>query len=316
MESLTYASEPGPRPHPSIAVVMLTFNQRDTTLRALASFSPEDRSSARFVLWDNSSSDGTVEAVREQYPDVHVHWSDRNLGVASGRNAGAALAIERFSPTHLLFLDNDLVMTPGFIAALAAAFGRDARLGQVQAKLRSLQQPERLNDGGGCRISFWRGTTRPVGFDEIDRGQFDTPAPCVACGGAMMVRTDVFGELGGFDAVFDPFGPEDIDFSLRLQARGYRSMYIPAAVAYHQVSHTFGGGTYTAAYARVKAQHWLRFLRRHGSVGQQLGFFVVGAPLIAARMTIRELRRGNPGALLGSALGVLAGVARRSRSTP
>jgi GT2 family glycosyltransferase len=301
----------------SVAIVMLTFNQRDTTLRALGSFTPEERRAAHFVLWDNSSADGTVEAVREQYPDVHVHWSDRNLGVASGRNAGAALALELFRPTHLLFLDNDLVMTRGFIGALAEAFRMDLRLGQAQAKLRSLQHPERLNDGGGCRISFWRGTTTPVGFDEVDRGQFDAPAPCVACGGAMMVRADVFRELGGFDTAYDPFGPEDIDFSLRLQARGYRAMYIPGAMAYHQVSHTFeGGGTYTATYARAKAQHWLRFLRRHGSIGQKLAFACVGAPLIVARMTVRELRRGNPGALVGSALGVIAGVSRRSRSTP
>jgi GT2 family glycosyltransferase len=305
------SSSPERRPEPAIAVVMLTFNQRDTTLRALASFTPDERASARFLLWDNSSADGTAEAVRERYPDVHVHWSEKNLGVASGRNAGAALAMELFRPTHLLFLDNDLVMTPGFMVALGDAFARDPGLGQAQGKLRSLQAPQRLNDGGGCRISFWRGTTRPVGFDELDRGQFDTPAACVSCGGAMMVRADVFRELGGFDTAFDPFGPEDLDFSLRLQERGYKSMYIPSAMAYHQVSHTFeGGGSYTPTYARVKAQHWLRFLRRHGSPGQKLAFFCVGAPLIITRMAFRELRNGNPGALVGSIKGAIAGLGR------
>jgi GT2 family glycosyltransferase len=300
---------------PAIAVVMLTFNQRETTLRALASFTPDERARVRVLLWDNSSTDGTVEAVRERYPEVHVHWSDRNLGVASGRNAGAALAMELFRPSHLVFLDNDLVMTRGFIGALADAFARDPGLGQAQGKLRSLQAPERLNDGGGCQINFWRGTTRPVGFDELDRGQFDTAKACVSCGGAMMVRTDVFRELGGFDTAFDPFGPEDLDFSLRLQARGYKAMYIPSAVAYHQVSHTFeGGGAFTATYARVKAQHWLRFLRRHGSLGQKLAFFSVGAPLILTRMAFRELRRGNPGALVGSLRGAIAAFGR-TRST-
>lgn len=292
-----------------VAVVMLTFNQRETTLRALASFSPSERAGVGFLLWDNGSSDGTAEAVERRFPDVHLHRSETNLGVASGRNAGAARAIELFRPTHLLFLDNDLVMTPGFTAALLEAFDGDRQVGQVQAKLRSLQEPDRINDGGGCDISFWRGLTRPVGIGEVDRGQFDRPAPCVSCGGAMMVRVDVFRELGGFDSAFDPFGPEDLDFSLRLQRRGYKAIYVPRAMAYHQVSHTFeGGGGYSATYARVKAQHWLRFLRRHGSLGQKLGFALLGAPLIIARMTIRELRRGNPGALLGSVRGVLAGL--------
>jgi GT2 family glycosyltransferase len=296
----------------SVAVVMLTFNQREITLRALASFTPEERGGVGLLLWDNASTDGTVEAVKSRFPEVRTHLSDANLGVASGRNAGAALAMQLFRPTHLLFLDNDLVMTPGFVRALTEAFTNEPTLGQAQAKLRSLQNPDRINDGGGCEISFWRGRTRPVGFDEVDAGQFDTPRPCVSCGGAMMVRVDVCRDREGFDTAFDPFGPEDLDFSLRLQKRGYRSMYIPSALAYHQVSHTFEGGRgYSATYARVKAQHWLRFLGRHGSPLHKLGFAFVGVPLIVGRMAVRELAKGNPGALVGSVAGVLAGLRRR-----
>jgi GT2 family glycosyltransferase len=292
----------------TVAVVMLTHNQRESTLRALDSFTPAERAAAHVLLWDNGSTDGTVDAVRQRFPEVHAHWCETNLGVASGRNAGAALAMQLFRPTHLLFLDNDIVVTPGFMAALLDAFAGIPQLGQAQAKLRSLKEPDRINDGGGCRISFWLGSTRPVGHGDVDRGQYDEPAPCIACGGAMMVRADVFRELGGFDSTFDPFGPEDLDFSLRLQQRGYRAMYVPRALAYHEVSHTFGGGRYTADYARVKARHWMRFLGRHGSLLQKLGFALIGAPLIALRMAFRELRKGNPGALLGSVRGVLAGL--------
>lgn len=296
--------EPG-----AIAVIMLTVNQCETTVRALESFSAQDLELVRILVWDNGSTDDTVAAIRERFPSVRVHAHGTNLGVASGRNAAAALAIELFSPSHLLFLDNDLVLTEGFVASLLAAFD-DERVGQAQAKLRSLRNPELINDGGGCDISFWRGRTRPVGFDEVDRGQYDTPRSCVSCGGAMMVRTDVFQELGGFDMAFDPFGPEDLDFSLRLQEKGYRALYIPAAMAYHEVGHTFGGGQYTANYARVKAQHWLRFLGRHGSPLEKAGFVLLGAPLIALRMAVREGRKGNPGALLGSVRGVLGGLRR------
>ena len=130
-------AEPRTKAAVSVAVVMLTFNQRDTTLRALGSFTPEERASAHFLLWDNGSSDGTIEAVRRHFPEVHTHLSERNLGVASGRNAGAALAMQLFQPTHLLFLDNDLVMTPGFIGALLNAFKKrpEARTGAGETSL-------------------------------------------------------------------------------------------------------------------------------------------------------------------------------------
>jgi hypothetical protein len=300
-----------PRPGTAvIAVIVLTVDQREKTLRVLGSFTPAERRGAHFLVWDNGSTDGTAEAVRDRFADVEVHHSPENLGVASGRNAAAALALERFRPTHLLFLDNDMVVRPGFIAALAEPFAMDPGLGQTQAKLLFMHDPERINDGGGCRINFLLGETRPVAFRELDRGQRDAAAPCTACGGAMMVRADVFQQLGGFDSGFDPFGPEDLDFSLRLQKAGYRALYVPRAVALHEVSHTFEGGVYTGTYARSKARHWLRFMRRHATPLQKLGFALLGVPLIAGRITVREGLRGNPGAIVGSVRGLFESFRR------
>jgi len=296
----------------SVAVVMLTLNQRDVTLRALESLMPQLETGMRVLLWDNGSTDGTVEAVQRAYPEVLAHHHPTNLGVASGRNAGARFVIVRCQPEYLLFLDNDLVLRPRFVRELLDVLERQPDVGQVQAKLLYLDEPERINDGGGCRINFWLGTTDPVGFKEIDRGQCEQVAPCISGGGAMMVRARLFEELGGFDGVFDPFGPEDLDFSLRLQASGHRALYIPTAVALHAVNHTYESG-YTATYARSKAKHWLRFLRRHGTPLQRVGFFMVGAPIIAVRMVFRELRKGNPGAVLGSLRGMLEALVGSKR---
>jgi len=270
----------------------------------LASFSAIMSPAFHCVLWDNGSQDGTADAVSVTFPEVLVHHHPTNLGVASGRNAAAALAIEKYSPTHLLFIDNDMVVERNFVCALLAPFESDPQLAQTQAKLRFLNDPTRLNDGGGCRIQFWLGRTSPVGFGEIDRGQYDKPAKCVSCGGAMMVRTDVFQQLGGFDEKFSPFGPEDLDFSLRCYKAGYHALYIPQAVAYHEVSHSFEGGQYTELYARNKSRHWLLFMRRHASIVEQVAFYLVGGPLRIIQMIIREGRQGNWAALRGSARGL------------
>jgi O-antigen biosynthesis protein len=296
---------------PAVAIIVLTINQRETTLRALESFGTA-LDQWKCLVWDNGSTDDTTEAIRARFPQVVVHYSERNLGVASGRNAAAALAMDRFGPEYLLFLDNDMVVMPGFVDALLEPLLRDSSVGQTQAKLLYMHDPRRLNDGGGCRINFLLGRTRPVGCGEIDRGQHDEMAPCVSCGGAMAVRSGLFKDLGGFDSIFDPFGPEDIDFSLRLQKRGHKSLYVPSAVAYHAVSHTFGDGEYSRPYARAKARHWLRFLARHGSPLQKLGFALIGAPAIGLRMGVRETLRGNPGAVFGSVRGLLD-AARDSR---
>jgi GT2 family glycosyltransferase len=257
------------------------------------------------LVWDNGSGDETVAAVRAAFPEALVHGHHANLGVGSGRNAAAQLALETFAPSHLLFLDNDILVEPGFAEALLAPLLADSQVGQAQAKLRFTYAPERLNDGGGARISFWLGQVRPVGYGELDRGQYDRVTPCVSCGGAMLVRAEIFRQLGGFDKAFDPFGPEDLDFSLRLQKAGYRALYVPQAVGLHEVSHTFEPGGYSEKYARHKARHWFIFMRRHASPLQQAGFYLIGTPYLAARIIIREGRRGNFGALRGILRGML-----------
>jgi len=300
-----------------LAVVILSFNQREQTLRCLERLLALLPSEGPFdvLLWDNGSRDETAAAVRKAFPSVLVHAHPANLGVAGGRNSAAKLAIEHFEPDLLMFLDNDIVVLEGFVRGLTepfdAAGGR--RIGQTQAKLRLADQPDRLNDGGGCRIRFWLGRSRPVGFGEVDAGQYDEPARCVACGGAMVVRRELFRELDGFDEQFNPFGPEDLDFSLRLQAAGWEAWYIPTAVGLHDVNHTFGAAGYSEEYATHRARHWMRLMRRHASLSDWLGFAFVGVPLIALRVLLREGRKRNLGALKGLVRGALQRGTRQGR---
>lgn len=288
-----------------LAVVMLTVDQQDMTLRALNSLMCQLDGKAGVLVWDNGSSDGTAPMVAQKFPEVVVCRSESNLGVASGRNAAAMEATKRWKPDYLLFLDNDLILREGFVAALIDRLDECRDVGQVQAKLLYLDEPSRINDGGGSRIIFWLGKTDPVGFKELDQGQFDAVKECVCCGGAMMVRREIFESLGGFDESFSPYGPEDIDFSLRLQASGHRAQYIPGAVALHAANHTWGKEGNSPTYARSRVRHWLHFMNRHANWLQKGGFYLLGAPLIAIRMMVRELLRGNPRALVGSIRGLL-----------
>ena len=289
---------------PLVAVIVLTVNQREKTLRCLESLLDQRGTPFQALLWDNGSQDGTIAAVQADFPNVTVHRHPDNLGVASGRNAAAQLAIRTVNPSYLLFLDNDMVLEPDFVTSLLQPLLQDSRVGQTQAKLLLMDDPQRLNDGGGCRIGFLSGRTRAVGFGEIDRGQYDFVRSCVCGGGAMMVRTDVFQSLRGFDPAFDPFGPEDIDFSLRLRRAGYEALFVPQAIAYHEASHSYGN-EYDAAYARLRARHWLIFSSRHAPRWQRLVFMGVTAPLLFLKILTREAIRGNftaiPGLIKGAA---------------
>lgn len=288
----------------NIVIIILSFNQRDKTLASLSTLLENRGVPFRVLVWDNGSQDDTLAAVKQAFPNVLTHYSSTNLGVAGGRNEAAEMAIQKFGATHILFLDNDILVEPGFVRALYQPFEIDPNTGQTQAKLRFMHDRSLINDGGGAQISFvfWRVT--PVGFGEPDQGQYDAPHSCISCGGAMMVRSDIFQQLNGFDPLFGPFGPEDLDFSLRLKKLGFKAMYIPKAVGYHQVSHTFGEG-YSEVYARHKSRHWLLFMHRHATLRQKVAFYLFGAPFLAVQVLIREAKRGNLGAIRGLVQGIL-----------
>jgi GT2 family glycosyltransferase len=283
-----------------IATILLTVDQREVTLRCLDSLCRVDRPRLEILLWDNGSQDGTAEAVAATHPQVEIHQSSSNVGVASGRNGGARLAAERFAPRFFFFLDNDMVVEPDCLEALVAPFDRDPLVAQTTGKIRQLGDRERLYGAGGCRVSFWRGDTRHVGYGELDRGQYDEPKSCIASGGCMLVRKAVFEELGGFDTLFDPYGPEDLDFGLRAVDTGYQGLYVPNAVVYHESTpgRTFEGGQYTELYASNRVRHWLVFMRRHASAAERAGFFLLGAPYLLLALLGRECRRGNLSAAL------------------
>ncbi|MEN8375208.1 MAG: glycosyltransferase family 2 protein [Gemmatimonadota bacterium] len=306
---------PAPTPRePSIAVILLTYDQPDDLFACLDSLlALEQEPPFRLLVWENGTGIDTAGEMARRYPSARYELAGENLGVAGGRNSAARLATELWAPTHLLFLDNDMVVEKGFVRELARAFRDDPALAQAQAKLRMMTEPSILNDGGGCDVRFWLGRTRPVGIGEEDRGQYDSVRPCVAAGGATLTRRAVFEALGGFDTTFNPYGPEDLDFSLRVREAGHESLFVPTAVAYHKYNRTYVGKSYTAAYARGKARNWFRLMRRHASALDWLGFLAIGAPLGLARAGIREIRRGNARAIGGLLRGALDAVWGRVR---
>ena len=295
------------------AVILLTLDQKEKTLRCLASLAGVREPDFDTIVWDNGSTDGTVAAIREAFPGVRAHHHPSNLGVASGRNRGARLAIEAYGSDFLLFLDNDMTVEPDFLAALAAPFADEPGLAQTTPKIRMLGRPDHLYGAGGCRVDFAFARTNHVGYGEPDRGQYDRPVRCIPSGGCMLVKRSVFEELGGFDPVFDPYGPEDLDFGLRARRAGYHALYIPEAIVYHEPrpGRTAIGGGYSAAYARNKARLWMVFMRRHATALDRLRFYLVGAPVGLLRRAWRELRRGNLRAIGGLIRGAADSALRR-----
>jgi GT2 family glycosyltransferase len=285
----------------SVAAIVLGFNRRAKTRACVASVLRSEGCDLRVLLFDNGSSDGTGDAIAAEFPEVRVERSPTNLGAAAGRNRGVAIATDAWAPEFLWFVDDDAEVHPDAAAALVGALrepGAD-RSGAAAGKILYPGKPERIYVAGGSDLHLWRGDTSPRGQGELDEGQYDRREPCVPGAGCTMVRRLAFEDVGGFDPGYDPYGYEDLDFSLRLIEAGWAVLYVPEAIAWHERGNTLGRGSYTARYAEVKRRNWIRFLRRHGSRLDRLAFWGLGAPVLLTGAVIRELRNGNLAGLRG-----------------
>ena len=199
----------------------------------------DENISVSIVVADNGSTDGSVEFLQEQYPEVRLVLLDKNYGFAEGYNR----ALAQVEADYYVLLNSDVECTRNWLAPVVEMMERDPKVAIAQPKLRMYDQKETFEYAGGAGgfidcygYPFCRG--RIFSTLEEDLTQYDDERDIFwATGAAMFVRASVFHELGGLDVDFFAH-MEEIDFCWRAQNQGYRIRYTPASVLYH-----VGGGT-------------------------------------------------------------------------
>ena len=130
---------------PAVTVVVLNYNGRRWlhaclgALRAQREAPPYD-----VLLVDNASTDGSVETVRRDFPDVRIVETGANLGFAEGNNVGARAA----AGDWLAFLNNDTEPEPAWLARLWAAAAAKPEFALFTSRLVFLDDPSRIDSAG------------------------------------------------------------------------------------------------------------------------------------------------------------------------
>jgi GT2 family glycosyltransferase len=218
--------------NPLVSVIVPVYNQERFTAACLNSILRElSTIPCELIVVDDGSTDGTAEYL-SSCSGIRVVTHAKNQGFVSSVNDGAAVARGRY----LHFLNNDTLVTPGWVSSLLRTFDLRDNVGAVGSQLRA---PDGIISEAGALV--WR-DGNAANFAR-GRSPMD-PSVCFPrevdyCSGAsLMVRADLFAELGGFSREFAPAYYEDVDLCFRLRAAGYRVMYTPESVVVH-----FEGGT-------------------------------------------------------------------------
>ncbi len=260
-----------------LTVVIVNTNTRELVLACLRSVVPEvEGLQAEIFVVDNASTDGSVEAVRGQFPWVHLIGNEENLGFGRANNR----ALRQATGRQVMLLNPDTEARPGSLRVLSQAL--DSLPEAVGVGPRVLRPDGRLDLA--CRRSFPSpavALARLAGLSRLFPGvralarynltylDPDTPGEMDSgTAAAMMFHRDALRAVDFFDEDFFMYG-DDLDLCFRLKQRGGRIYYVPSAV----VMHHKGATTRQRPRAMLREFHksmWI-FYRKHYARGWGAG---------------------------------------------
>jgi GT2 family glycosyltransferase len=211
---------------------------------------------AEVIVVDNGSSDGTAAFLRGSYPEIRIESSESALSFSAAVNRGIDAA--RFS--HVVLLNNDMQIEPGFFAALRNGFDRVPELFCATAQI-FFPEGQRREETGLCFWSPDPGDDFPVYCAEPKEGE-DGTLVLYGSGGCSMYDTAKLRELGGFDEVYQPAYVEDLDIGYRGWMRGWPTVFCAGAMVEHRHRATTSRYYKPEYLDYLVERNYLRFLTR------------------------------------------------------
>jgi N-acetylglucosaminyl-diphospho-decaprenol L-rhamnosyltransferase len=220
---------------PVADVVILTWNDGALVDTAVASALEQSGVDVNVIVVDNGS---TPPAVFDD-DRVTLIRSDTNLGVGGGRNLGASAGIA----PYVCFLDSDARLHPGALARLVEPMEGDPRIA-LAAPVFTGQPPEASAGRAPTALDKLRRATnrRDVYRRTPGQGVGEWWPVDFAIGACQLVRRSAYGDVAGLDDSAR-FGPEDVEFCLRLRAAGFEVVQVEGAGCDHPPRRAFRGLT-------------------------------------------------------------------------
>ena len=228
--------------HPKpVAVIILNWNGA----QLLREFLPgvvrhTSRDVADVIVADNGSTDGSVELLRHDFPQVRLICFDQNYGFAEGYNR----AIAQAGYEYTVLLNSDATATPGWIEPMLDYCRVHPEVAACQPKIHAYTEKDAFEYAGAAggfidRLGYPYCRGRLFSTVERDTGQYDQRDVSLfwASGAALFVRTKAYLDAGGLDSRFFAH-MEEIDLCWRIHLLGYDIRYVPQSMIYH-----LGGGS-------------------------------------------------------------------------
>ncbi|MHC1739095.1 MAG: glycosyltransferase [Ignavibacteriaceae bacterium] len=272
-----------------LSIIIVNYNVKEFLENSLQSILKATRRiSSEIIVVDNASDDGSIDLIKNKFPDVQLIENKENLGFSRANNIALNIARGKY----LLLLNPDTIVEEDTFETMIKFFDENKEVGLAGCKI--------INPDGtlqaGCRRSFpgpWNSFCKVTGlsslfpksriFARYNLTYLDenhTHEVDAISGSFMFLKSEVYKRIGGLDEDFFMYG-EDLDWCFRVQQAGYKVFYVHST----QIIHYKGESTKRSSIDEIRhfynAMHL--FVKKHISSS-----FVVEAILRIAIM-MREI---------------------------
>jgi|GEM_PF-1301035 len=219
------------------SIIILTFNQIEYTKRCLYSIEKYTSQRHKLILVDNGSTDGTVEFLKDfakRHENVELILNEENLGFAKGNNQG----VEKAKGEYILLLNNDVVVTEGWLGRMINYLESAHDIGMVGPMSNNVSGPQKVDKVSyGTNMKEMHRFARR--FAKNNAGKIDYILRLV--GFCLLIKKEVIDLVGGLDEDYGTGNFEDDDLCLRSYIAGYRHIMAHDVFVHHFGSKTFEG---------------------------------------------------------------------------
>ena len=230
-----------------VTIIIPNYNGKHFMEPCLKSLAEQTCKDFKILVVDNASTDGSVEYMKKEYPEIETLVLDQNYGFSKAVNVG----IRHADTPYVLLLNNDTTVDPHFVREMIRAIERSRYIFSVSSKMIQMYHPELIDSAGDLYTAIGWGICRGAG-----RSITNYTEDCEifsACAGAAIYRRELFKKIGYFDENHFAY-LEDIDVGYRAKIYGYKNVYCPSALVYHVGSGT-SGSKYNAFKVKLSARN-------------------------------------------------------------
>ena len=270
-----------------VATIVLNWNNAADTAECLRSLEQCDAQQTVIVV-DNGSTDGSGPTIRQQFPDITVLETGRNLGYAGGNNVGIRHALKE-GADYLCILNNDVTVAADFLLPLVQILDEQSDAGIATPLVLEMANARRVW-ALGLAIEPRTGTVeRRHANEHISDLHVTQPVEVdIASGTAMLVRREVYEDVGFMDEAYYLYF-EEAHWCKQVRQAGYRILAAPSSMVWHKVSGTLGQASPLTDYYMLRNQ--LRFIALNWRGMQRsylLGRTVLRNLLATAAFTVKS----------------------------